>query len=177
MSGPEYQTNQGLGNQQDQLGYQKLAYQQAVREVLSITKTFSNSRQSRTPAMERLGQQISTSSEPAIRARSADSNIKPSGKYIQEEERKGEPTNSSEPTQPDSRQINKILPTSGTNQDQEDCSRQINKTPPPSGTDKHGRTWRNGRLDNKQPVLGRGRPPEESSSSGNNQRTSRHVSK
>jgi len=80
-------------------------------------------------------------------------------------------------SQSDSRQIDKIQPISGTNQDQEDCSRQINKTPPPSGTDKHGKTWRNSRLDNKQPVLGRGRPPEESSRSANNQRTSRHVGK
>jgi hypothetical protein len=47
----------------------------------------------------------------------------------------------------------------------------------PSRTDKHGRTWRNKRLDNKQPVLGRGRPPEENSRSANSQRTSRHVGK
>jgi len=67
----------------------------AVTETITVTKIFSSSRQSRTPAMQRLGPKIRTSSEPAVRSRSSPRTSRDRSRTTEEEkkeEEKGEPT-------------------------------------------------------------------------------------
>jgi len=60
----------------------------ADKGTIIVTKIFAASRQSRTPAMQRLGPKVRTASEPATRSRS-------SPRPRREEEEKGEPTKTS----------------------------------------------------------------------------------
>jgi len=66
-----------------------------LTETITVTKIFTSSRQSRTPAMQRLGPKIRTSSEPAVRSRSSPRTSRERSKVTEEEkkeEEKGEPT-------------------------------------------------------------------------------------
>jgi len=70
----------------------------ANKGTLVVTKIFATSRQSRTPAMQRLGPKVRTASEPATRSRSSprpshDQSRKHEGD--KQEEEKGEPTKAS----------------------------------------------------------------------------------
>jgi len=70
----------------------------ANNETITVTKIFSSSRQSRTPAMERLGPKVRTSSEPAVRSRSSPrtsrdrSRVQDTTEEEKQKEEKGEPT-------------------------------------------------------------------------------------
>jgi len=70
----------------------------ATNETITVTKIFNTSRQSRTPAMERLGPKVRTSSEPAVRSRSSPrtsrdrSRVQDTTEEEKQKEEKGEPT-------------------------------------------------------------------------------------